>query len=205
VRFLRFVAASAATVLVVACASDEPPVSTERVPVDVAYQHISSGMTFPPVVGGFERTTVYRGRAGSDGAVVGYAYLAPSGPMLVTVTVEASPPRAPAPDAIDPGCREGFAKRKADIGDSNANVKWLEEKETPLRLAGGLHPALMTSFDYDFRGEPQRGYLYVACHVGGAWTLQYRIIAPRDPRTAEVAAAFIAALPTAPTAALTPR
>jgi hypothetical protein len=201
VRFVRVAAASAATVLVVACSSDEPPVRTERVPLGVAYQHIPSGMTFPPNVGGFERTNVYRGRAGSDGVIVAYAYLASSGPMIVRVTVEASPPQATQDEAIDPACREVFARGKSDIGNSNANVKWLEEKEMPLRVAGGLHPALMTSFDYEFRGEPQRGYLYIACHVGGAWSLQYRVIAPRDPKSADVAAAFIAALPTAPPAA----
>jgi hypothetical protein len=201
VRQLRFAAAVVAAFLVVACGSSEPPVRTERVSTGIAYQHVPSGMTFPPNVGGFERTTVYSGRAGSDGVVVGYAYLTPSGPMLITVTVEASAPRAPVVDAIDPGCREAFAKRKADIGSSNANVRWLEEKDTPVRIAGGVHPALMASFDYDFRGDPMRGYLYVACHLAGAWSLQYRVIAPRDPKTAEVAAAFIAALPTAPVAA----
>jgi hypothetical protein len=198
VRALRLSAALAAAFLVVACGPDEPPVATERVPTGVAFEHIPSGMTFPPKIGGFERTTVYRGRAGSDGATIGYAYLAPSGPMLITVGIEASPPRAEATEPIDPACRDAFVKRKSDIGASNANVKWLEEKESPVRIAGGMHPALTTAFDYDFRGEPQRGYLYVSCHVGGAWTLQYRVIAPRDPRTAEVAAAFIAALPTAP-------
>ena len=197
-RALRLFAVLAAASFVVACGPAEPPVATERVANGVAFEHISSGMTFPPSIGGFERTTVYRGRAGSDGAVVGYAYLAPSGPMLITVSIEASPPRAQTSEPIDPVCRDAFAKRKSDIGASNANVKWLEEKEAPVRVAGGMHPALMTAFDYDFRGDPQRGYLYISCHVGGAWTLQYRVIASRDPRTAEVAAAFMAALPTAP-------
>jgi hypothetical protein len=198
VRSLRFFAALAVASLVVACGGAEPPVATERVPTGVAFEHVPSGMMFPPNIGGFERTTVYRGRAGSEGAVVGYAYLAPSGPMLITVGIEASPPRMEASEPIDPACREAFAKRKADIGASNANVKWLEDKEAPVRVAGGMHPALMTAFDYEFRSDPQRGYLYMSCHVGGAWTLQYRVIAPRDPRTAEVAAAFMAALPTAP-------
>jgi hypothetical protein len=198
VRVLRLSAALAAAFFVVTCGPAEPPVATERVATGVAFEHVPSGMMFPPMIGGFERTTVYRGRAGSDGAVIGYAYLAPSGPVLITVSIEASPPRTQPSEPIDPACREAFASRKGDIGASNANVKWLDEKEAPVRVAGGMHPALMTAFDYDFRGDPQRGYLYVACHVGGAWTLQYRVIAPRDPRTADVAAAFMAALPTAP-------
>jgi hypothetical protein len=42
-----------------------------------------------------------------------------------------------------------------------------------------------------------RGYLYLACHVGRDWTLHYRVVAPRDPKSAEIATGFIAALPAA--------
>lgn len=179
-----------------ACASDEPPVATVR--STVAYQHVPSGMVFPTEVGPFARTNVYPGRAGSDGVIVGYAHMAPSGPMLITVTVEASPPRSEDVAAIDPACREIFEKRKDDIGKSNAQVKWLDSRDTRITLAGQSQPAQLAAFDYEFRGTPMRGYLVIACHVGGSWTLHYRATVPRDPDAGQILANFMAALPIQP-------
>ena len=195
---IRFVAVLALAAALVGCGGPESPAPatrTEPVATGVAYQHVPSGMLFPPKIGGFERTNVYPGRAGSDGVTVGYAFLTPSGPMLVTVTIEASPPGSVDAEAIDPACREVFERRKADIGTSNAQVKWIEEKDVALRLAGETQPMMTTAFDFEFRGEPMRGYLYLACHVGGAWSLHYRATAPRDPKMAEIVTGFVAALP----------
>jgi len=178
-----------------ACSSDEPP---EPVPANVAYQHVPSGLVFPTQVGPFMRTSVHPGRNGSDGVIVGYAHMTPKGPMLITVTLEASPPPAQAAPAIDPGCREIFGQRKADIAKSNTALKWLEDRDTRITLAGESQPAQIVSFDYEFRGTPVRGYLFVACHVGGRWTLQYRVTAPRDPPAGQTIASFMAVLPAQP-------
>ena len=100
---IRFVAVLALAAALVGCGGPESPAPatrTEPVATGVAYQHVPSGMLFPPKIGGFERTNVYPGRAGSDGVTVGYAFLTPSGPMLVTVTIEASPPGSAATNPV---------------------------------------------------------------------------------------------------------
>jgi hypothetical protein len=191
----RLVAAVAALTLA-GCAMEEPSVQT--VPITTAYQHVPSGAIFPTQVGPFARTNIYAGRAGSEGVIVGYARMTPSGPMLITVTLEASPPATQEAALIDPSCREAFARRKDDIAKSNTAVQWLDERDTRVTLAGESQPALLISFDYDFRGAPMRGYLFAACHIAGSWTLQYRVTTPRDPNVGEVIAGFIAALPPTP-------
>jgi hypothetical protein len=190
---LRPLLAAALVLALVACGGEEPPIET--VHTAVAYEHVPSGLVFPLEVGPFARTNVYPGRAGLDGVIVGYAHMMPTGPMLVTVTLEASPPATVQPATIDPACRQLFAQRKDDIAKSNAAVKWLEDKDVTLTIAGGSHPAMMTAFDYEFRGNPVRGFLFVTCHLNGKWTLHYRVTSPRDPQVGQAVAGFIAALP----------
>jgi len=189
------VVAALAILALAGCAADEP---VQTVRTDAAYQHVPSGAIFPTQIGRFVRTNVYPGRAGTDGVIVGYAQMTTSGPMLITVTLEASPPVTQQPAAIDPACRELFARRKDDIGKSNVAVKWIEERDTRVTLAGQSQPAQLVSFDYDFRDNPMRGYLFVACNVAGSWTVQYRATTPREPNLGQVIAGFIAALPPAP-------
>jgi len=189
------VIAGLAVLALAGCGTDEP---VQIVRTDTAYQHVPSGAIFPTQVGRFVRTNVYPGRASTEGVIVGYAQMTPSGPMLITVTLEASPPVTPQPAVIDPACRELFARRKDDIGKSNTAVKWLDERDTRVTLAGQSQPAQLVSFDYDFRDNPMRGYLFVACNVAGSWTVQYRATTPRDPNVGQVIAGFIAALPPTP-------
>jgi hypothetical protein len=191
------VVAGLAVLALAGCGGEEkPPVQT--VPTNTAYQHVASGAIFPTQVGPFARTNVYPGRTGSEGVIVGYAQITPTGPMLITVTLEASPPATQEAAAIDPSCREVYARRKDDIAKSNVAVKWLDERDTRVTLAGQSQPVQLVSFDYDFQSYPMRGYLFVACHVAGSWTLQYRVTTARDPGAGQVIARFIAALPPEP-------
>lgn len=180
-----------------ACSTEEPPVNTVR--TTVAYEHVPSGFVFPLEVGPFLRADVRAGAPGSDRIIVGYAHKAPAGPLpIITVTLEPSPPATAQPATIDPACRQLFAQRKDDIGKSNAAVKWLEDKDVTLTIAGSSHPAMMTAFDYEFRGNPVRGFLFVACHLNGKWALHYRVTSERDPQVGQTVAAFMAALPAQP-------
>lgn len=193
---MRRAFAAAAALALGACAAEEPAVQT--VSTTTAYQHVPSGAIFPTRVGPFVRTNIYPGRAGSQGVIVGYAQMTPSGPMMITVTLEESPPRTQEAAVIDSSCREVYARRKDDIAKSNTAVKWLDERDTSVTLAGDSQPVQLVSFDYDFRGTAMRGYLFVACHIAGSWTLQYRVTTPRDPEVGEAIAGFIAALPPTP-------
>jgi len=190
---LRLILAAAFALALVACASEEPPVDT--VVTTIAYEHVPSGFVFPLDVGPFTRTNVYPGRAGSDGVIVGYAHMMPTGPMLITVTLEASPPVTAQPATIDPACRQLFAQRRDDIAKSNAAVKWLEDRDVTLNIVGDSRPAMMVAFDYEFRGNPVRGFLFITCNLNGKWTLHYRVTSPRDPQVGQAVASFIAALP----------
>jgi hypothetical protein len=189
---MRYLPAVLAALALGGCA-EEPAIETVR--TTTAYQHVPSGMVFPTDVGPFARTNVYPGRAGSDGVVIGYAHMAPSGPMLITVTVERGAPPTQEAAVIDPACRAAFDARKTDIEKSNSAVKWLESRDTSVTLEGRSRPAQVAAFDYDFRGTPVRGFLVVACRVDGDWTLQYRATMPRDPDAGQTLASFMAVLP----------
>ena len=190
------VVAALATLALAGCGAEEPAVRT--VQATTAYQHVPSGAIFPTQVGPFVRTNIYPGRPGTEGVIVGYAQMTPSGPMVIRVTLEESPPVTQQAAVIDPACRDVFIRSRDDIGTSNTAVKWLDERDTRVTLAGESQPAQLVSFDYDFRDAPMRGYLFVACNIAGSWTLQYRATTPRDPNVGQIIAAFIAALPPTP-------
>ncbi|MGE0739721.1 MAG: hypothetical protein AB7O98_00135 [Hyphomonadaceae bacterium] len=186
-----------------------PAAAQSNVPVapDQTYVHAASGMSFPPSVGEFRRGRVARYAEDGSDESVGYGRIAPGGEIIVTVYVY------PAPQVIDLGsapdtivaarllaCSNEFDTVQAQIEQAYRDEQLVTETSADLVQAGANHlgfHATYTLTSPDFMGrrhEPLRSEAYLFCHVGGAWSVKYRISYPAAYDASAEIAAFMQAL-----------
>lgn len=173
-------------------------------PIDVkgVYVNPASGMTFPPTVGEFTRSSL--DRFDRDERDVGASYNLLSGPSGIVATVYVYPTPLPPPGASSAearaeACRNELERRKQEIYSYRTGAALIAERDTSLPQGDKTYPGKLAIFEFEaaFRGQSQmlHSELYIFCDVAGSWAFEYRFTAPKTFDYAGPVAAFMRELP----------
>jgi hypothetical protein len=164
----------------------------------------ASGMTFPLTVADFRRAEITRYDA--DGTDIGVSYNlgAPTPTVAATVFVYPSPfsslgsPPQLLADARNRLCDGELARRKTELIRANPGARLVREGPA-LPPGTSLHPpGRMAAYEvdemYGGRRQTLSSLLYVYCHVGRNWALEYRFTSPKAAGADGAIWAFMTAL-----------
>jgi len=174
----------------------------EVIKAEGTYTHTSSGMTFPPRVGDFQRGTVLRYDTEGLDESVGYNLVVPFGAVASTVYVYPAPPLISigSPPAVVATARamlsQGeFEKRKKEILLSHPGARLIHEKSVSLPQGSVTYSGKMATLEFEDvlagRRQALRSDLYLFCYVDGKWAIKYRFTYPRDLDVAKEIEAFM--------------
>lgn len=172
------------------CATAPKPPSTAAMR-DVGsdtIEHVASGMRFPPSRDGFARASIRQYDTGGLNVSAGYNSVGGRTPIVITIYVYPTPPARGGGDAARRaeerhriGAAE-FQQAKSEVIQARPEVKLIDETEVPGPEFAPEHGGHFARFAYpaEFAGrfQPLESLLYLYCHVGGAWTVKYRISYP---------------------------
>jgi hypothetical protein len=164
----------------------------------------ASGMTFPLTVGDFRRAEVTRYDAAGTDIGVGYNLGSPTPTVAATVYVYpaplsslGSPPQIVA-DGRNHLCDGEFARRKAELTRAHPGARLIREGPALPPGVGSRLAGTMAVYEidemFDGRRQTLSSQLYVYCHVGRNWAIEYRFTSPKAADTDSAISAFMAAL-----------
>lgn len=218
---MRFALLAVVSVVLAACAqtpsalprpqaADAPDTQSEpqTISAEGPYTQAASGMTFPAVVGGFQRTGINRYRAdGSDESAAYSLFHADGGFILATVFVYPSPDMPAAYSVGDPSarsrrCQFQFLMAHNEVVMTAPNAELVARGE--INIAQGTAQYVGPSAAYLFSpdGAPETAdpsgllgsELHLFCYVGGTWSVKYRFSYPAGYAAHDEIRAFMNAL-----------
>lgn len=195
--------ASALAAAVVGVALAAAPAAAEDIPVAPGQDYVqtATGMVFPPRVGPFQRTRIYRYAADGSDESAGYNLLRPNAEIAVTVYVYPSPEMtiepADTPDVVAAAqaihCSAQFDRVQQEIAVTYRDATLVYESETSHAGAPG-YSATYTFTSDNFMGrrdQPLRSEAYLFCFIGGRWSVKYRFSYPAGVDAGADIAAFM--------------
>jgi len=199
-------AAHGFVLLAVAALGGPPAGAQQEVESDGPYFHRPARAVYPPQVGEFRRSKVYRYDPEGKDVSASYDLATPEGRLLITVYIY--PAAAIVGAALQESggtaararlCGEEFGAVKAAISRQHGDAAPIDEGEA-LALPGsepGLRHRAVYNFRSPFDGREQelRSEAHLYCYVGGDWLVKYRVSAPAAVESRKAVEAFLRAGP----------
>jgi len=170
--------------------------------VEGVYVNPASGMTFPPKVGEFMRSGLFRFDRNERDVSASYNLVAGSSGIVATVYVYPTPLPSSgdrSADALTEACRGELERRKQEIYAYRPGAVLIAERDMALPQGGKTYSGKLAIFEFEasFRGQTQalHSELYIFCNVAESWAFEYRFTAPKTFDYASPVAAFMRGLP----------
>lgn len=195
--FAMFGALLALAALVPSSRAQESPGGRVIIPADAIYSHRQSGMVFPPDVGDFRRTSIYRyDEAGTDESV-GYSVVGAEGGIVATVYIYPAPAGVVATAQAEATERE-FRLRQDEILYVHPDAKLMQTADLVLTQGATTYHGrkAVYQFEHVFAGklQPLQSELHLFGFVGGKWFVKYRFSYPVALRASAQVEGFMRSL-----------
>jgi hypothetical protein len=184
--FMRTLVTALATLTLLGEASAQQP--TGRLQVEGAYTQAASGMTFPTLVGDFQRVSVVRYAEDGSDESAGYNRTGENGLITATVYIYPSPsilsvgsPRAVIEDARNTMCARQVEAVRSELSSAHRRLQEIEAGAASLIQGEQTYAGQQISFrvtspsGFGPEHPPLRTTASLFCYVGGRWTVKYRI------------------------------
>ena len=180
-------------VILVALAGSQPAAAQEEVSTEGVYIHAPARAAFPPEVGEFRRTKIFRYDEAGEDVSASYDLATPAGRLLITIYIYPAAAAAGADRARL--CDQEFAAVNAAISSQHDNVAPIEQGAA-LPAEGidgklGHRSVYRFATPFDDRVQEIRSEAHLYCYVGGDWLVKYRVSAPTAVETRGPVEAFI--------------
>ena len=157
------------------------PVAAQReVAAEGAYVHGPARAVFPPQVGEFRRSTIYRYDEEGKNVSASYNLATPAGRLLITVYIYPAAAAARADRAKL--CDEEFGTVNTAISSQHGDAAPVEQGSAlpaeGVERSLGHRAVYRFASPFDDRVQEIRSEAHLYCYVGGDWLVKYRVSAP---------------------------
>jgi hypothetical protein len=179
--------------ILLALAGLQPAAAQEEVATEGVYIHGPARAAFPPKVGGFRRSKIFRYDSAGEDVSASYNLATPAGRLLITVYIY--PAGAAEGSAREDFCDREFAAVNSAISSQHDNVAPIEQGAAlPARGIDrklGHRSVYRFATPFDDKVQEIRSEAHLYCYVGGNWLVKYRVSAPTAVDTRGPVEAFI--------------